>query len=81
MMERPLRNLKIKRVRNNFLADTFKMELYFRQYIFQHRQAVHFLLGGLFILDFKVKKIINRLTMSSADKKETAPYNIVFIKL
>ena len=32
-MERPLRNLKVKSVRNNFFADTFKMELGFRQYI------------------------------------------------
>jgi hypothetical protein len=58
MMERPLRNLKVKRARNNFFSPLLRWNYASGNIFFGTDKPSAFLLGGLFIV-------------VSADKKET----------
>ena len=65
MMERPSRTLKVKRIRNNMYSRQFLRWNYASGGTFFgiDKRSI-FLPGGLFILDFKSKKITNRLTIT-----------------
>jgi hypothetical protein len=63
------------------IADNFKMELCFWRYIFRHRQVGStFLLGGLFILDFK-RKTNKQINYNLVLTKGKAAYNSGFAQL